>query len=176
MDLDIQTLSQVISDWFVQFYNSPFVLVVKILIGLYVLLLFADIVLLLILRDVPSHFRTGMKGMDMPMVGKNKMQKRWDKVRQRLQSDNVSQYKVAIIEADAIAEELLDGLGYKGSNMSERLEQVPANHLDNHLEALKNAHAIRNHIVHDADFVVDSHLAESTVGLYEEFLKYLELL
>lgn len=158
------------------FYHSTFMLVVKIFIGIYLLILLVDIVLMLILRNVPQHLRVGLKGSDLPLISKSKMQKRWDKVKKRLDNENPSQYKVAIIEADKIAEDILDGIGYKGANMTEKLEQVGPAHLDDHLEALKGAHEIRNKIVHQADYEISHEAAEAVVGVYESFLKYLEFM
>jgi hypothetical protein len=149
---------------------------IKIVLGIYLAVIFIDIILLLILRDVPANLRVGMKGMNLPTTSKNKMQKRWDKVMDRLKNGNPSQYKVAIIEADAIADEILDGIGYKGANMGEKLEQVGAAHLDDHLEALKGAHEIRNRIVHEIDFDVDERMATAVIGVYENFLKYLDFM
>ncbi len=176
MFYDIQHFIDFLITLLVSFYNSPFVLGVKIFIGIYLLVLFVDIVLMLILRDVPSHLRVGLKGTDLPLISKSKMQKRWEKVKKRLENSGTSQYKVAIIEADAIAEEILDGIGYKGANMSEKLESVGAAHLDDHLEALKGAHLIRNKIVHEADYEIDKATAEAVIGVYENFLKYLEFM
>ena len=158
------------------FLDSPGFFVVKFMVGAYLIVIVIDILLLLILRDVPSEYRTGVKGMNIPTASKGKMRKRWDKVEERLKSGDVSQFKVAIIEADAIADEFLAGIGYKGSNMAERLEQVQPAHMDEHLEALKGAHEIRNKIVHESDYVVDERFAKAVVGVYESFLKYLEFL
>lgn len=158
------------------FYHSSFMLGVKIFIGIYLLILLIDIVLMLILRDVPSHVRVGLKGSDLPLVSKKKMNKKWKSVEKRLASSNPSQYKVAIIEADKIAEEILDGIGYKGANMTEKLEQVGPAHLDDHLEALKGAHDIRNKIIHQADYEISHEAAIAVVGVYENFLKYLEFM
>ena len=158
------------------FYNSQFIFVVKILAAIYLAVLVIDIILLLILRGVGSNVRVGLRGTDIPLVTKSKMKKRWEKIKTRLDSGNPSQYKVAIIEADVIADEMLSGLGYKGSNMAEKLEQVGTAHLDDHLEALKGAHEIRNRIVHEENFQVDERLAKAVLGVYENFLRYLELL
>lgn len=158
------------------FYNSPFIFWVKILAGVYLAVLIINIILLLVIRGVKSDVRKGLRGMDIPLVTKRKMQKRWDKIANRLDSNNYSQYKVAIIEADAIADEMLAGIGYKGANMTEKLEQVGEAHLDDHLEALKGAHEIRNRIVHEEDFQIDERLAKAVLGVYENFLRYLELL
>jgi len=158
------------------FYNSPFVFALKLLIGIYVIIVLADIILLLILRDVPSGLRTGMRGMDIPIISKKKMRKRWGKIRRRLSSGNVSQYKIAIIEADALADEILAGIGYKGQNMSEKFDQIESTHLDSHHEALKEAHSVRNRIVQETDFSLDQKTAENVISVYEDFLKYLEYL
>lgn len=160
----------------VNFYNSSFFFAVKIILGIYLAVILLDIVLLLILRDVPSQIRVGLKGMDVPLTTKGKMQKRWDAVKKRLESKNASQYKVAIIEADTIADEILSGIGYKGANMAEKLEQIGSAHLDDHLEALKGAHQIRNRIVHEENFEIDQRLATAVLGVYENFLRYLEYL
>ena len=176
MEYDIQSIIDFAYELLRNLYNSPFVLVIKILIGLYLAVVIIDIILLLVLRDVGWHLRVGLRGMDIPLASKSKMQKRWDKVKARLNSGSASQYKVAIIEADAIAEEMLTGIGYKGANMTEMLEQVESNHLDEHAEALKEAHVIRNRVVHELDFAVDQRMATAVVGVYENFLKYLEFL
>jgi hypothetical protein len=176
MNYDIENFVTLLLETLVNFYHSPFVLVLKILLAIYLSVVFIDIVLLLILRDVAWHVRVGLKGMDLPVASKNKLQKRWKMVKERLESDSPSQYKVAIIEADAIAEEILNGIGYKGANMSEKLEQVGEAHIDDHLESLKGAHQIRNQIVHELDFAIDKRMAQAVVGVYENFLKYLEFL
>lgn len=176
MEYDIQNATNVLIKMATDFYNSPLVLIFKVFLGVYSLVLLVDIILLLILRGVGSDLRVGLKGRDMPTISKSKMQKRWDKIKSRLKDDNIAQYKVAIIEADVVAEEILDGIGYKGANMSEKLEQVGANHLDDHLESLLGAHKIRNKIVNEPDYVIDQRMAIAVVGVYENFLKYLEFL
>lgn len=112
----------------------------------------------------------------MPLVSKSKMQKRWDKIKSRLKSPSASQYKVAIIEADALADEILGGIGYSGANMTEKLEQVGKAHLDDHLDSLREVHLIRNKIIHETDYEINQEAAAAVLGVYENFLKYLEYL
>lgn len=176
MSYGMENFLYTLINWAVAFYHSPFVFAIKIFAGIYLAVLFINIILLLILRDIPQHYRIGMRGMDIPTATKNKMRKRWDKVRMLLESNNVSQYKLAIIEADAIADEILSGIGYTGENMTEKLDKIGKNDLDDHLEALKGVHQIRNKIVHEADFEVDYRMAQTVVGVYENFLRYLEFL
>lgn len=176
MEYDVQNFIDVLLFTIGDFYRSPFMLVIKILAAIYLIILSVNIVLLLIMRNVPAELRVGLRGMDIPLASKSKMHKRWDTIKARLKSGNASQYKVAIIEADAFCEEILDGIGYKGANMAEKLEQVGVGHLDDHLEALLGVHKIRNSIVHEADYEVDEAMAKAVVGVYENFLKYLEYL
>jgi len=104
------------------------------------------------------------------------MRKRWEKVKSLLESNNASQYKLAIIEADSIADEILSGIGYTGANMGEKLDKINKKDLDDNLESLRGAHQIRNRIVHEADFEVDYRMARTVIGVYENFLRYLEFL
>jgi len=169
------TASNIIVNWLAGFYHSPFVLTVKIFLGMYVAILIVDLILLLVLRGMGGEIRTGLKGMNIPTTSPSKMQKRWAKVLARLESDDVSQYKVAVIEADAIADEMLKGIGYEGNTMSERLAHVKPHQLDG-LEELLGAHQIRNRIVHEADFALDKKAAHETIKVYENFLRYLEFM
>lgn len=175
MQYDLANFIAALPGWLVDFYNSPFVLALKIFFGIYVAVLFVDIVLLLILRGVSGNIRTGLRGMDMPTTSVKKMRNRWSKILQRLEIDNLSQHKVAIIEADALADDILRGIGYDGNNMGERLMHIKPEQLDG-LEDLKRAHQIRNRIVHELDFQIDHKEAHEVLKIYENFLKYLEFL
>jgi len=176
MEYDATGLTDIFASAWMGFYNSPLFLLLKILIAIYLLVILADIVLLLILRDVTWDIRVGAKGADIPIVSKKKMQKRWGEILQRLESGNTSQYKVAIIEADVVAEEILASIGYGGENMAQKLEQVGDAHLDEHRETLTEVHKLRNRIVHEADFEIDHETAQAAIKVYEDFLKYLDFL
>lgn len=176
MSYDLQNFIGNLPDWFINFYNSPVIFFLKIFFAIYLIVLIANIIMLLILRDVPTQIRVGLRGMAVPLATKGQMQKRWDKVMARLKSNEASQFKIAIIEADAIANEVLSSIGYKGDSMIEKLEQVGTAHLDDHLEALKGAHQLRNRIVHEPEMEVDERFTKAIIGVYENFLRYLELL
>lgn len=170
--VDAQGFFFVFLEWVRNFYNSGFFLAIKIFLGIYTFVLFVDIVLLLMLRGVSGNIRAGIMGTDMPATPPSKMRKRWDKVVERLKGGDESQYKVAIIEADSIADSILSGIGYPGANMTERLLQIKPSQLDD-IEKLRYAHSIRNKVVHEEGFTVSRELAEEVVGIYEDFLKYL---
>ncbi|MEI8343746.1 MAG: hypothetical protein WCF93_02210 [Candidatus Moraniibacteriota bacterium] len=176
MDYDVTSLVEGVILSLTSFYHSPFFLVVKIVLGIYLVVILVDIVLLLILRDIAWDIKVGTRGTAMPVVSKRKMRKRWNNILGRLESGNTSQYKVAIIEADALVEEFLKGVGYRGENMTQKLEQVGQTHLDEHRETLIEVHKLRNRIVHEADFELDQETAKDAIKVYENFLKYLDFL
>jgi hypothetical protein len=159
-----------------QFYNSFFFSVIKFFIGIYVIVLFVDLILLLMQRSLGSDFRETVLGINIPRElanksGKKKLAKKWNLIKSRLETGQESQYKVAIIEADNLIDNLVMRMGYEGENMSDRLEGVPSGQLD-HLEELKRAHLVRNRIIHEDKFILDRKTAEDTLALFEVFLSY----
>lgn len=160
-------------EFLIEAYNAPFFMVIKFFLVIYITVLLVDIILLLILRGLGGDIRTAIKGMDMPTVSKSKALKKWQDIKNRLESENVSQCKAAILEADRIADDILSKVGYKGSNMAERLEQVKLGQLEN-IEELKKAHEIRNRIIYEKDFMIDKKTARDTIKIYENLLKELD--
>jgi hypothetical protein len=158
------------------FYHSNFFSVVKLILGIYVAVLVIDIILIVILREPLKDIKTALKGSEFPLIRKSKMQRRWGKVVARLKSDNPSQYKAAILEADNIADEILAGIGYKGKNMAERLDQVKPAHLDNLSDDLRRTHEIRNRIIREKEFTLSREETSEIIGVYEKFLDNLEFI
>lgn len=169
---------QVVSADLKNFYQSPAFFVIKLIIGIYVTVLFVDIVLLLFARGVRQNIREALIGMNVPTeitLKKKKTRERWSNIRSRLRSDNESEYKVAIIEADNIIDDLIGRMTYPGANMGERLSNVPPGQIES-LEELKKAHDVRNRIIHEKDFRVSQEYAEEILGKYEAFLDEFEVL
>jgi hypothetical protein len=153
------------------FLNSGFFNGVKFLLSVYTLVLLADIVMLLILRGVGGSIRTTFQGVDVPSLSK----KKWKKVINRINQANPSQYKVAILEADKIVDDVLGGMGFKGENMTEKLNHPSAIHISDR-EDLKKAHQVRNRIIHENDFQLDRAEAVKVIKVFEDFLHEAELL
>ncbi len=82
------------------------------------------------------------------------------------QSDNPNDWKLAIIEADIILDDILKKRGYAGNSLGERLRSISPGQLGS-LDDAWEAHKIRNRIAHDgADFVLTQRLAEETINRY----------
>lgn len=154
------------------FYHSGTFLVIKILLGLYLALLFTNIVLLLFQRGLSENYRRGTLGMDFPVEltrKKNKTKKKWEEIKNLLKSGNQSLYKVAIIEGDNLIDEYIRKMGYGGSTIGERLENILPGQIEN-IDELKEAHKVRNRIIHEENFQLTKAEAEEVLSKYGHFL------
>lgn len=160
-------------NWLIGFYHSSFFSFIKILMGIYTLVVIYDIVLMVIQRGFKSNLRELRFGIDMPselVSDKKKTKAQWENIYKRLEGENESEYKVAIIEADKMIDGLIEKLGYGGTNMAERLNNVPEGQLECMAE-IREAHQIRNRIIHEDDFVIDRAVTKETLDKYADILK-----
>lgn len=154
---------------------SAIFVVVKWFLILYALVLLADVILLVMLRGVTANLKTQWYGSERPLVSRNKVQRRFEEILARLDSENPSQFKVAVLEADQLADELLSGSGYTGQNMGERLKGIHPGQIESY-EDLLAAHAIRNRIVHEQDFTLSQMEARDLLESYRKFFAEMEML
>ena len=175
MEIDIEGIFIVFTQMFNVFLNSGFFWFVKFILAIYVSVLFIDIVLLLVLRGVGVDIRDTIKGAQMPLTSKKKIQKRWQEIESRLKLENNMQNKIAILEADKLVDEVLLNIGYKGSNMKERLDKANANQIEE-IDNLIEAHDIRNKIIYNDKFYLDNEESQRVIRLYREFLDNLEII
>lgn len=81
-------------------------------------------------------------------------------------SDSPNDWKLAIIEADIILDELLKEAGYAGVSLGERLRSISPTQLQS-LDDAWQAHKVRNQIAHaGSDFVLTQKLAQDTIKQY----------
>jgi hypothetical protein len=176
--MNIVTTYHIAINEILRFYHSTTFLVFKYIIGIYILILVADIILLLFQRGSSGDWRTILYGMNLPpelTSKKAKLRVKWSKIRKRLESGSEADYKVAIIEADGLIDDLIKRIGYKGENMMERVKNIPVGQLDR-IDEIKEAHEVRNRIIHEEKFKVTRKDAEETLAKYEHFLRHFEVL
>lgn len=147
----------------------------RVFLSVYVIVLLIDIILLLSLRGLSGDLRATLHGTDRPLISRNKMITRWEKILARLEGQNASQYKVAILEAEALAEEILTGIGWKGGHLESRLASVTDAQLESR-PALLEAHRVRNAIILDPRYELSREEAEATLAKYRRFFDEVELL
>ena len=155
--------------------STTFALLVAFL-GLYCLVLFADIILLFILRSVGGDLKKGFFGTkEHPLASAGSLGREWKRIESRLASGASSEYKAAILEADAFVDRVLSEMGYEGVDGGDRLAKISPEHFSK-LSALVEAHEIRNRIVRDRVFVPDRSEASRVLKLYRDFLDEVEIL
>ena len=96
---------------------------------------------------------------------------RWIQVLAYLFSQHASDWKLAIIEADSMLEELLDQLGFKGASLGDKLKSADQETFRG-LTAAWEAHTIRNKIAHDGvAFDVTQREAKRVIAIYEQIFR-----
>ena len=84
-----------------------------------------------------------------------------------IRSDNPSEWRLAIIEADIVLEEILEASGYAGTTIGEKLKSASPVSFTT-LQDAWDAHLVRNKIAHQGgDFILTKKLAQDTINQYK---------
>ncbi len=98
-------------------------------------------------REKKKYYENFDAGLaPVPMEGK--YSRAWGEVVMHLKSDNESNWKIAILEADSILSQLLEDLGYPGYTLGERLKSADKSDMLS-LDSAWEAHKMRNRIAHE---------------------------
>lgn len=92
---------------------------------------------------------------------------RWQAIVTKAETDNAADWKLAIIEADTILDEMVKRMGYPGDNLGERLKAVEVSDFLSLNEAWE-AHKVRNQIAHEADFTLDKRKTGIVIDMYKK--------
>lgn len=96
------------------------------------------------------------------------LNEKWEQVLKLLESDSASDWKLAILEADIMLEEILDKMGYDGDTIGEKLKNVEQSDFET-LDYAWEAHKIRNAVAHEgSDFLLNQREAKRTIALYKK--------
>lgn len=99
--------------------------------------------------------------------------RRWEAVISHLNSENQADWKLAIMEADNIYDDLFSKMGYPGKGLGEKLKYVEVSGFKA-LNDVWEAHKFRNRMVHEAaTHQIDQEEARRMIGLFENGLKEL---
>lgn len=116
-----------------------------------------------------EHFRAAahtIVARDVP-----KTQLRWDRVKNQILSEDEQNWRLAILEADIMLNELLDVLGYKGETMADKMKQIDAANFRS-IDLAWEAHRVRNAIAHQGSIhQITYYEARRIVSLYEQVFR-----
>ncbi len=101
---------------------------------------------------------------------------RWENALAHVASDNPNDWRLAIIEADIMLEELLDTLGLPGMTIGDKLKGTSPSFMRTLDDAWK-AHRTRNDIAHrGTDFVLTRRVAQETMDYYRRVFEEFEII
>lgn len=96
---------------------------------------------------------------------------RWAKVLEHVNSENPSDWRLAILEADIMLGDVLDKMGYHGATIGDKLKSIEQSDFSTLNEAWE-AHKVRNAIAHEgSDMTLNKPEAERVVRLFEKVFK-----
>lgn len=108
-------------------------------------------------------------------IPKREAKKTWAAVQEHFFTGGDNDLKVAILEADKVLDESLRSAGIQGSTLGDRLKKLKPSQLSD-IDAIWQAHKLRNQIAHENDFKLKRDLAERALGTYEKALRELKVL
>ncbi len=93
---------------------------------------------------------------------------RWSKTLTYLFSQHASDWKLAIIEADSMLEELMSQMGFKGDTLGDKLKSATQETFKQ-LTTAWEVHTVRNRIAHEGlSFELSQYEAKRVIAQYEE--------
>lgn len=98
----------------------------------------------------------------------SKLNARWEKVKELIASNSESDWRFAIMEADAMLEDMTLAMNLPGETLGERLKSVePSDFLN--LQQAWEAHKIRNQIAHQgSEYKLEHRTALAAIRMFEE--------
>ena len=105
--------------------------------------------------------------------GAGKFIRQWKKVKERVERGAQSEWKLSIMEADDMLDDILVKLGVSGATVDERIINAQKDiRLD--INFVKEAHTVRDNVVHDPDYQLAKEEARDALDIYEKVFKDLE--
>src|SRR3989338_8711891 len=105
--------------------------------------------------------------------GTKKVARDWNKIKARLDTGLEAEYKLAVLEADSMMDDVLKRMGFSGANLGERLDKLTVVSLPN-LDEARLAHQARNNVVRDPDYRLSLDEAKKIIAIFEESLMDLQ--
>lgn len=103
------------------------------------------------------------------------VKERWAEITKKASAGSPDLLKLALIEADKLADDALKRMGLEGEHMADRLQQVRPEELRS-LNALWAAHRLRNEFVHTPGYHASPEEIRKALQGYEAFLREVKVL
>jgi len=165
-----------LSYYLIKFFANWIVFAVLISIVLIVLIILVSFSYvknkrdLLIMYSVREAKDTGEKNIEIMQNPK------WLQVQKHMDSENPSDWKLAILEADIMLAEMLDKFGLPGESIADKLKVVEKSDF-NTIEQAWEGHKIRNAIAHEgSEFTISQREAKRVISLFKQVFDEFKLI
>ncbi|MCR4274950.1 MAG: hypothetical protein NUW02_02795 [Candidatus Campbellbacteria bacterium] len=119
-------------------------------------------------QHIIKKHKEDMRALEKKLVGEDitSHNERWEQVEKLTASENPGDWRIAIIEADVLLEELLISMGYDGQTLGDRLKAIEKSDFTT-LDEAWEAHKIRNRIAHQgSDFILTHREVKRVIDLF----------
>jgi hypothetical protein len=118
-----------------------------------------------------EHERFRAAGETVRAKDVSKTQLRWARILEEIHSSDEQKWRLAILEADIMLNELLDVLGYRGDTMGDKMKQATRQNF-NTIDFAWEAHRARNEVAHVGSIKqLSEREARRVIGLYEQVFR-----
>jgi len=122
---------------------------------------------------IQTHFlQDTVEFLSWQPYGLRQVNKILEKIKKRIKTGKEDEFKLALLEADDFLYKTLEDKGYNGENFEELIKSAEKNILPSSSEILL-AHDIRNSIVYNSNYKLDSETTKKLISDYEKAIRNL---
>ncbi|HVT74876.1 MAG TPA: hypothetical protein VHD69_00410 [Candidatus Paceibacterota bacterium] len=160
-----------ILNWIIHYINliKPFAVIFSLFV--FFVIIYARMRLKQIGKEEKEKFEARKAALNAPAAHESHdedLGKRWQQVMTHINSNNPSDWRLAILEADIMLADVLEKQGYQGDSIGDKLKGVEKGDFLT-IEQAWTAHKVRNQIAHQGtDYQLNEREAKQTIDLYKQ--------
>lgn len=160
---------EAILNWVIEFIKTIRPIAILLTLFMIYVIVYSHIRLKQLSKSEEDKFHAAKAAAAVASVSPDtSLNEKWAKVQTHINSNNPSDWRLAILEADIMLDEMLDKLGYQGDSLGEKLKSVDRSEFLT-IDQAWEAHKIRNRIAHEgADFKLNEREAKTAIDLYRK--------
>ncbi len=140
------------------------------------ILFFGIIYVVIRTRQMHEEEHEQFKEEAIHVRGERKSDSQWQKIVAMVSSDNPTEWRQGIIDADVLLEKVLTEKGYAGDSLGEKLKNLTRDSLRS-LNSAWEAHKVRNEIAHTgSSFILTQREARRVIEMYRQVFDELGVL
>lgn len=157
---------------YVTYQTDPHLPAIKTIFTVTTIIWIAGIIYLFIrTREINSIEYHKYKSIDVKADEQKVHNTQWQTVLDYLDSDNPAEWRIAVLEADSMLDEVVKKAGGFGDTLGERLKSVDPREFKS-LQAAWNAHKVRNMIAHEGvNYQLTKRETKRVIDLYGQVFK-----